>query len=218
MDTGPVAVFGGTFDPVHCGHLRSALELVEALKLAQLRLMPCANPPHREVPQCPAVHRAAMVALAVNGEPRLACDGRELRRTGVSYTYDSLAELRAELGPARSLCMVVGCDALLGLAAWHRWRELLDLAHVVAIARPGWQLPDRGGVADWVRAHRLHAADLGRTAAGGVVLQKLRPLAISSSEIRQLLASGRSARYLMPEVVLDYIRDNRLYRAPVKDA
>ena len=108
-----VGVFGGTFNPVHYGHLRSALELVERLQLAQLRLMPSAQPPHREAPECSAAHRAAMVELAVAGEPRLACDTRELQRPGKSYTIDSLVELRAELGAGTGLCMVMGCDALL---------------------------------------------------------------------------------------------------------
>ena len=108
----PVGVFGGTFDPVHYGHLRSALELSERLGLGQLRLMPCAVPPHREVPACSAEHRAAMVALAVAAEPRLSCDSRELRRDGRSYTIDSLIEMRAELGAGHSLCLVMGCDAV----------------------------------------------------------------------------------------------------------
>lgn len=206
-------MFGGTFDPVHYGHLRSALELVEKLGLAEVRLMPSARPPHREAPVCSAQDRIAMVRLAVEGEPRLACDDRELRRPGASYTCDSLAALRGELGPQRPLCMVVGCDALRGLDRWKRWEEFLDLAHVVVIARPGWSLPEAGPVAEWVRAHRLPGpAGLRRDACGGVLLEELRPLAISSTEIRELLASGRSARYLMPQPVLDYIHDNRLYQ------
>lgn len=208
----PLAVFGGTFNPVHYGHLRSALELVEALDLAELRLMPSAEPPHRETPACSAEHRAAMVELAVAGEPRLSCDDRELRRPGASYTIDSLGELRAELGTARGLCMVIGGDALLGLETWHRWRELLELAHIVVVARPGFALPQAGELAEWLQAHRLDGAtELALRPAGGVLLQRLRPLAISSTEIRQLLASGRSARYLMPQNVLDYIEAHSLY-------
>ena len=141
-----VGVFGGTFNPVHYGHLRSALELVERLGLEQLRLMPSAQPPHRQAPACSAEHRAAMVALAVEGEPRLACDMRELQRPGESYTIDSLIELRGELGTRIGLCMVLGCDAVLGITQWRRWQELLDWAHIVVIARPGWTLPDTGDV------------------------------------------------------------------------
>ncbi len=208
-----VGVFGGTFNPVHYGHLRSALELVERLQLEQLRLMPSAQPPHREAPQCSAAHRAAMLELAVAGEPRLACDARELHRAGKSYTIDSLIELRDELGGDTALCMVLGCDALLHISQWHRWQELLDWAHIVVIARPGWALPRTGVVAQWLDAHRLNdLCALRQPRAGGIVIEELRPLAISSTEIRDLLAAGRSARYLMPQSVLDYIQTHQLYQ------
>jgi nicotinate-nucleotide adenylyltransferase len=208
----PVGVFGGTFDPVHYGHLRSALELVERLQLEHLRLMPCAVPPHRGRPACAAVHRAAMVELAVAGESRLVCDRRELGREGVSYTIDSLMELRKQLGDGHSLCLVMGCDAVLGVASWHRWQELLDWAHVVVIARPGWQLPTAGPVADWLREHRLaDPLPLRQRPGGGILIEELRPLAISSTEIRCLLADGRSPRYLLPQAVLDYIQTHHLY-------
>lgn len=210
--TAPIGVFGGTFDPVHYGHLRSALELVERLQLQQLRLMPCAVPPHRERPASSAAHRAAMVELAVAGEPRLACDSRELRRKGKSYTITSLEELRLELGADQSLCLVMGCDAVLDIASWHRWRELLDVAHVVVIARPGWHLPGSGEVAHWLQQHGLSdRAQLHQRANGGVIIEELRPLDISSTELRSLLAAGKSARYLLPQAVLDYIQTHDLY-------
>jgi nicotinate-nucleotide adenylyltransferase len=209
----PVGILGGTFNPVHYGHLRSALELVERLQLHQLRLMPCAEPPHREAPSCSAAHRAAMVKLAVAGEPRLACDARELQRSGKSYTIDSLQELREELGAGQSLCLVMGCDAVLGITRWHRWQELLDWAHIVVIARPGWNLPGSGVVADWLGNHRLESSQaLQQRSAGGVIIEELRPLAISSTEIRGLMQEGQSARYLLPEPVLDYIQMHSLYK------
>lgn len=209
----PVGILGGTFNPVHYGHLRSALELVERLQLHQLRLMPCAVPPHREAPSCSAAHRAAMVKLAVAGEPRLACDARELQRSGKSYTIDSLQELRAELGAGQSLCLVMGCDAVLGITRWHRWQELLDWAHIVVIARPGWNLPGSGVVADWLGNHRLESSQaLQQRSAGGIIIEELRPLAISSTEIRGLMQEGQSARYLLPEPVLDYIQMHSLYK------
>lgn len=206
-------VFGGTFDPVHYGHLRSALELVERLQLERLRLMPSARPPHRDAPLCSAAHRVAMVELAVAPEPRLTCDSRELHRSGVSYTIDSLIDLRAELSAEGGLCMVMGCDAVLGITGWHRWRELLDWAHIVIIARPGWALPRTGEVAQWLREHRLDdCSGLRQRPAGGIVIEELRPLAISSTEIRHLLAGGQSARYLLPQSVLDYMQTHQLYR------
>jgi nicotinate-nucleotide adenylyltransferase len=209
----PVGVLGGTFNPVHYGHLRSALELVQSLQLEQLRLMPCAVPPHREAPVCSATHRAAMVELAVASEPHLACDSRELQRSGKSYTIDSLMDIRRELDAGHSLCLVMGCDAVLDIASWHRWQELLDWAHIVVIARPGWHLPHSGVVAEWLEAHRQVSVDALRLgAAGSVIIEELRPLAISSTEIRDLLAVGQSARYLLPEAVLDYIETHNLYR------
>lgn len=208
-----MAVLGGTFNPIHNGHLRSALELVELLGLERLHLMPCANPPHREAPACTAERRADMVELAVAGEPRLICDRRELVRSGPSWTVDSLAGLRAEYGPERSLGLVMGCDALLGLERWHRWQALLDYAHIIVIARPGWNLPEAGAVADWLARHRMtDASALSERAAGGILVLELRPLAISSTEIRALCGAQRSARYLLPEPVLDYIETHQLYR------
>ena len=209
----PVGVLGGTFNPVHYGHLRSALELVQSLGLEQLRLMPCAVPPHREAPTCSATHRAAMVELAVAGEPHLACDSRELQRSGKSYTIDSLMDIRRELDADQSLCLVMGCDAVLSIDTWHHWQELLDWAHIVVIARPGWHLPQAGVVAEWLESYRLASVDaLRQKAAGGIIIEELRPLAISSTEIRDLLAAGQSARYLLPEAVLDYIKTHNLYR------
>lgn len=209
----PVGVFGGTFNPVHYGHLRSALELVEHLGLDHLRLMPCAVPPHREAPSCSAAHRAAMVELAVASAPQLLCDTRELDREGASYTIDSLLELREELGAAHSLVMVMGCDAVLGITTWHRWQELLDVAHIVVIARPGWHFPDDGEVAQWLAANRVvNTGVLRDQPSGSILIEELRPLAISSTEVREMLAAGQSARYLLPEPVLDYIQTNHLYQ------
>lgn len=209
---GPLAVLGGTFNPVHYGHLRSALELVEHLGFAQLRLMPCALPPHREMPACSAEHRAAMVELAVAGEARLGCDRRELDRSGPSYTVDSLQELRSECGAQGSLCLVMGCDAFIAIDGWRDWQRLLELAHIVVIGRPGWALPETGPVADWLASHRASSAqDLADKPAGTIHIEELRPLAISSTEIRSLLQSGNSVRYLLPESVIDYIESFRLY-------
>jgi nicotinate-nucleotide adenylyltransferase len=208
----PVAVFGGTFDPIHNGHLRSALELADTLNLADVRMMPCANPPHRTAPGVSAEHRAAMLELAVASDEHLSCDRRELNRAGRSYTIDSLIELRRELGAQRSLVLVMGCDALLGITAWHRWQELLQWAHVVVVARPGWQLPAQGVVAEWVNQHGMEdPVQLRSTAAGYVLLQELRQLPISATEIRELVAAGKSARFLLPEPVLDYILKHELY-------
>lgn len=212
-DPAPVGVFGGSYNPIHIGHLRSALELVEKLHLDQLRLMPCAVPPLRAEPDCSAKDRAAMVELAVSDEPRLICDTRELERPGKSFTIDSLMELRGDYGAERCLCMVVGCDAVLEINRWHRWQELLDWSHIVVMARPGWTLPLEGEVAEWLRSHKLQSGeDFSVAPSGSILIEELRPLPVSSTEIRALLASGRSPRYLVPGDVLDYIETRNLYR------
>ncbi|NQX89809.1 MAG: nicotinate-nucleotide adenylyltransferase [Halioglobus sp.] len=209
-------VFGGTFDPIHYGHLRSALELVERLQLERVRLMPNARPPHRAAPFCSARRRADMVELAVRDEPHLCCDTRELDREGPSYMIDSLQDLHCELGAETALCMVMGCDAVRGISGWHRWQELLDWAHIVILARPGWALPESGEVADWLQQHRFsERGDLRAIGAGGIVIESLRPLEISSTDIRTQLSAGRSARYLLPQSVLAYIDEHSLYRGGV---
>ena len=209
----PIGVFGGTFDPIHYGHLRSALELRETLGLAEVRMVPAAQPPHREAPACPATLRAELVALAVADEPGLCCDLRELEREGPSYTVDSLRDLRSELGGQTSLCLILGADAVAGLDGWHHWHDLIEYAHIVVIARPGWQLPEAGQVADWLQQHLTDTAQtLQHNPCGSVILQQLRPLAISSTEIRQLVGAGRSPRYLVPDAVWERIRELDLYK------
>lgn len=207
-----VALFGGTFDPVHFGHLRSARELVSRLDLAELRFMPAAQPPHRDRPRASGGHRAAMVELALRGEARMRCDRRELERAGPSYSVLSLRELRGELGAGRPLCLVLGADALAGLASWHRWEELLTLAHLVAIARPGWAWPDTGPVAALIAERGADPSALQRAPAGCLLIEALTPQPISATRIRALLQSGRSARGLLPDSVLDYIHRHGLYR------
>ena len=139
MADSALGILGGTFDPIHYGHLELARELCEALAFSAVRLVPAGDPPHRHVPVASANHRLAMVELAIAGNPGLEVDAREVLRQGPSYTIETLEELRAE-DPPRALALIVGADAFLGLPAWHRWRELFDLAHVVVVARPGLSL------------------------------------------------------------------------------
>lgn len=209
----PVAVFGGTFDPVHYGHLRVGWEVAEQLD-CEVRLMPSAKPPHRALPGASAAHRAAMLELALAGQDRLKLDRRELNRRGPSYSVDTLSELRHELGPERPLIFVLGADAFRALPGWHRWRELSSLAHLVAMTRPRQRLDKLDP--------ELHAAMTGRWTglverlrsepAGRVLVLRVTPLAISSSLVRAALAAGRSPRYLLPDPVIDYLHEHRLYR------
>ena len=207
-----IGILGGTFNPVHNGHLRTAVELRERLQLAAVRLMPAAAPPHRGRVDCPAEMRAEMVGLACEAVPGIDCDRRELERPGPSYTIDSLAEIRAEEGADRSLCLVLGIDAAAHLDSWRRWRELPDYAHLVLVARPGWDLPRSGPAADWVAARLVpDAAALGEKPAGAVFIAALTPYAISSTAVRERIAAGKPPGDALPDPVWHYIQERGLY-------
>lgn len=206
-----VAVLGGTFDPIHIGHLRAAVELSEQLRLDEVRLLPCHCPPHRDVPGASSDHRLAMVRAAITDEPNLVVDDRELQRAGPSYTVDSLAELRAELGADCALSLVMGADAFAGLDRWHRWQTLTELAHLIVVDRPGFALPAMGPVHDLWRRRKSAAEHLAERPAGGVALVTLPPVPISATAVRALIAADRSARWLVPDAVWRYIQRYRLY-------
>ncbi|HWV13962.1 MAG TPA: nicotinate-nucleotide adenylyltransferase [Cellvibrio sp.] len=207
-----IGIFGGTFDPIHLGHLRLALELKQQLGLEQMRLVPCHQPPHRDLPQLSSQQRAEMLRIALCNCPELQLDERELHRDMPSYTYDTLRELRAELGDEVSLVLCMGVDAFVGLPGWYRWQELLELAHIVVIARAGWSLPDSGAAGDLLRAHERGAGSLASAPAGSIVLQSPRLLPISATEIRAQIQAGTSAQFLVSDGVWDYITANNLYR------
>lgn len=206
-----VALFGGTFDPVHHGHLRSALELRETLALDTLHLLPARQPALREQPGASAAQRLHMLQLALQGEPGLRANDCELGRDGASYTVDTLRRFRDELGAEASLIFVLGSDAFAALDRWKDWRELLRLAHLLVLQRPGAALPETGAVADLLVAHRAAPAQLSEAAAGAIVPMQFTPLAIAASDIRTLVATGRSPRFLLPDPVWDYIRQQGLY-------
>lgn len=207
-----IGLFGGTFNPVHHGHLRLALEACETLGLEQVRLLPCHQPPHRATPNVDSAQRCEMLRLALEDCPPLVLDSRELQRDGPSYTVDSLRSLREELGPEVSLVWIMGGDAFAGLASWHRWRQLLDWAHLLVVARPGWELPEQGPVHEWWQAHRAEPAALEEQASGSIVVRTLRLLPISATEIRTMIGAGRSPQFLLPDQVWQYIRERGLYR------
>lgn len=209
----PIGILGGTFDPVHVGHLRAAIEMRDALDLAEVRLLPAHVPPHRPQPAASAEHRLALLRLAVRGVPGIRIDERELGRAGPSYTVDTLSELRAELG-ARPLCLLVGEDAFRGLSTWHRWQALFDLAHVVVMQRPPMpNAPDLPAVlAKFVAGRVAHSPSaLAAAPAGLVWRQAIPPLDVSATRIRALLRAGHSARFLMTDSCLRYIRGHHLY-------
>lgn len=207
----PVGIYGGTFDPIHYGHLRTALELKFALALAEVRFVPCANPPHRAAPMTDGALRLAMVEAAVAGVADFVADDRELARAGLSYTVDTLESFRAEY-PDRSLCLLLGMDAFLGLPQWHRWRELLELAHVVVAHRPGWQAPSTGVLGDLLSAHRADTPGLlAATLAGHVFVHAVTQLEIASTDLRASIRAGLDPMFLMPDPVRQIIIDTECY-------
>lgn len=206
-----IGIFGGTFDPIHIGHLRMALELKEQLGLDEMRLLPCHQPPHRAAPQVSSAQRAEMLRIALQDCPELQLDERELQRDKPSYTYDTLLELRAELGSEVSLVLCMGEDAFAGIPSWYCWQELIHLAHIVVIARPGWTLPVSGEVRDLRDKYQGEPKQLDETAAGSIVLQSPRLLPISATDIRQQIQAGNSAQFLVPDAVWNYIRTHDLY-------
>ena len=206
-----IGILGGSFDPVHYGHLRPALEVQQFLGLDEIRLVPSLLPPHRPQPLASPQQRVAMLNAAVENYPVFKVDTREFDREGPSYTLDTLISLREEM-PGVDLCLLVGMDAFQVLASWHRWRELTDHCHMVVLDRPGAQLPTQGELADFIRLHRVMEPEkLGKQSFGLLYFHAVSQLQISSTAIRKLLASGGDAGFLLPERVLDVVRSKSLY-------
>lgn len=207
----PLAIFGGTFDPVHVGHLSVAWEASELLD-ADVHLMPASVPPHRPPPTASAAQRVAMLRAALQGQSRLMLDDRELQRTGPSFTIDTLAELRAEQGD-RPLVLLIGADAFAGLPVWHRWHELFELAHIGVLNRPGVDAPLPDALRQVVDPRRIDdTGQLHRAPAGKVIELAVTPLEISATRVRELLAEGRDPRYLLPAGLFDYAQLLSPYR------
>jgi nicotinate-nucleotide adenylyltransferase len=208
-----IGVFGGTFDPVHFGHLRPAIELHEYLGLDQLHLVPCRIPPHRQQPQAAPDHRLAMLELAAVDFEGFVVDRREMEREGPSYMVDTLASLRDEY-PDESIVLLLGLDAFIELESWHQWERLFDLAHIVVSHRPGAE-----SVYTDKLKERVHKCETGRPEnlstqkAGLVLFHEVTQLDISATAIRTLYSEGKSTQYLMPDVVRQYIEEHGLYRA-----
>ncbi|HCU54305.1 MAG TPA: nicotinic acid mononucleotide adenylyltransferase [Gammaproteobacteria bacterium] len=203
-----IGIFGGTFDPIHYGHLRPAEEARDQLALKEVRFVPAGQPPLRTRPVASAAQRLAMVELAIRGIDRFRVDARELLHEGPSYTVLTLESLRREL-PTTPLCLLIGMDQFLGFERWHRWPEIPDLAHLVVLRRPGAVL---GTLPGWAQPRFTEAiADLRASSAGRLAFLPVHPQDISATRIREALARGDSVSRLLPETVLAYIHTNHLY-------
>jgi nicotinate-nucleotide adenylyltransferase len=214
-----VGLLGGTFDPVHYGHLRAADAVRRALHLGEVRLLPSGDPPHRAAPVATAAHRLAMLDLALPEFPGLTLDAREIARPGKSYTVVTLEELRAE-EPSRPLALIVGADAFAGLPTWHRWTELFDLAHVVVVTRPDAPLPSAPPeplATHWRLRLQRDPAVLETRRSGAIFVLAIPPQPIASTGIRRALGAGpqgiEAIRGMVPPAVLAYIDRNQLYRS-----
>lgn len=206
-----IGILGGTFDPIHLGHLRMALELYEALDLARVHIIPSYQPIYRKKPVASPSQRLNMVQCAVKHEPALYADDREIRREGITYTIDTLIEMRAQM-PDIPLCLLLGIDAFIGLPSWQRWEEILQYAHIVVAHRPHYHLPQNGIVAELMQS-RLHTetAIIHETLAGAILLKPITALEISATDIRKQIAMGRNPRYLLPDDVYSYIKESGTY-------
>jgi len=211
-----IGILGGTFDPIHFGHLRLAEELAQQLELAEVRFIPSGRPWHRDAPGAMPEQRLEMVRLAIAGNPRFRLDGCEVSSAAPGYTVEILSKLRQELGADRPLCLLVGADAFLGLATWHRWQALFELAHIAVAQRPGFPLLLEH-MEDTLRTAvegRMSSdpQQLQTTSCGKVLACPITPLDISATRIRAAIKAGKSPRYLLPDAVVDYIQTNHLYR------
>lgn len=207
-----IGLFGGTFDPIHFGHLRPALEVLEKLSLDEVRFIPANIPPHRGQPERSSEARAEMVALAIQGQPGFVLDTCELERNKPSYTVDTLCLLRHRLGGDSPFVLLLGSDAFAGLPTWHRWERLLQLTHIAVMTRPG-EYPREGRFPPRYLEDRSvdAAADLRVQPAGSILRVPVTQLDISATMIRELLQQERSVRYLLPQGVIDHIHTHHLY-------
>lgn len=207
-----IGIFGGTYDPVHTGHLRIALDALEALGLDEVRMVPLAQAVHRDQPATPASLRLEMLEAATAGHPGLVVDDRELRRDGPSYTIDTLHSLREDF-PDSDLCLMVGTDAFNGFAGWRDPDGILAIASIAILERPGEHGPSNPAAREILERREVERLTPGRT--GQIVACRVTQLEIASSDIRQRLADGRRIDFLVPDAVLRLIAERRPYPGPI---
>lgn len=204
-----IGILGGTFDPVHFGHLQTAQQVYRQLGLERVVFVPAANPPHRTPPVASIEHRIRMLQLALPMYAGFELDDREQRLGGISYTVRTLESFRDELGD-HPLGLIMGADAFSGLETWHRWQEILDLAHLLVMNRPGTSV---SVLPEWALARKCDDVEtLENSASGRIYFLSLEPVAISATEIRASLQRNESVAGMLPEAVIKYIETNNLYK------
>lgn len=211
----PLVLFGGTFDPIHLGHLRAALEIRERLAVNEVCLLPCHIPAHRTQPSSSTEHRLAMIRLAIHcdqGETGLVLDSRECEQQQPSYTVNTLRALRQEFGASRPIILTLGMDAFNSLPSWHQWQDVLTLAHLLVVQRPETRLNNDSQLQALLARHQVDCRqDVLNRSHGSLWMENITPIGISATHIRNQISSGFSARYLVPDVVWHYIKEHRLY-------
>ena len=207
-----VALFGGSFNPVHFGHLRIATELAEQLQVESIRMMPCAFSTNRERSTATAEQRLKMLQLAIGQQALLQAEDIELQRPAPSYSVDTVRLIREQIGPEIPLFLCIGMDSLNGLDGWHDWQKIQDYCHIVVSSRPGYKVPDSGILADWIIRYRCDdLAILKQQAQGKLYFCELTMLAISSTSIREKVSNDENICFLTPDTVVDYIHQQHLY-------
>jgi nicotinate-nucleotide adenylyltransferase len=212
--TSPIGILGGTFDPIHNGHLRLAVEALEQCGLSEIHFIPCGTPPHRPAPHASATDRLQMVQFALHNNPTFLADQREIYRTDACYTVDTLTELRSEFGTQQSLCLLLGSDAFAQLNTWHKWTELFGLAHIIVMQRPGQPLGNILAKADpaLLQEYTTRMAPspkvLHESPSGNIVVLNIPALEISSTDIRQRCVEGKNIHSLVPDAVAHFIQHN----------
>ena len=210
-----IGIFGGSFDPIHFGHIKSALALLENFEFTQIRFMPCQLSPLKGNVFANAQHRWQMLSLVCSSQAKLLVDDRELKRQEPSYTIDSVIELREEFGGSQSLVLIVGVDAYLAFCKWHRYEEILSYCHVILLHRPGYSLSESGSECE-KEYYELNKTEdsklLAMQSHGKIYMSELEKLDISSTLIREMIAQGKQPKYMLPGNVWNYVRRNELYK------
>ena len=207
----PIGIFGGSFDPIHFGHLQTAFVIKQVLNFDEVCFIPLGIPPHRESPIAEAKLRLEMVQIAIKDQHGFTFDDREIIKKEPSYSVNTLKEFRQE-NPLRSICMILGMDTFLSLPEWYKWAEILEFCHIIVANRPGWRVPDVGIIGDLVSKRNTNCIqDLHNENFGRIYFHDVFQLQISSSDIRKLLGIGCDPCFLLPDSVLEIIKESRCY-------